>query len=168
MSDNTIEFEAIPTAYSRGAGATRLGEPRTRGTWITLYHEGGDVNVELAKKYRVTLTRIEPEPPRYRGKALSRMTWYELEEAIAEVEGRLLLDTAYNPRGSDALIALRAEIAMRPEPLKPCPCKGGDGDKTTVVVVSEDEGYRVACQCGWLGPWRSIKADAIAAWNRRP
>ena len=50
--------------------------------------------------------------------------------------------------------------------LKPCP-GFHEADSSPVVTVNTYGRFAVTCPCGFSGPERWDKLDAIAAWNRR-
>jgi hypothetical protein len=79
------------------------------------------------------------------------------------VDGDRIVD-GFAPDGDYHVTLRRSELKLKP--LKPCPNLHEDAPSIPCIIERGD-GYEVACTCGWVGPWRPTKADAIAAWNRR-
>lgn len=47
--------------------------------------------------------------------------------------------------------------------IKPCPC----GKGCNVMAIPWFYGYAAQSGCGWTGPTKMTKYQAIAAWNER-
>lgn len=109
----------------------------------------------IGQRYRVTLEPLPAPEPHYRGKALLNMTREELEAAIDTMHVWTALSYEHHEHqayleGSDALSALEAELAKRPEPLKPCPfCGGGTAETLNDTDLLLESGQFTEPGQGW-------------------
>ncbi len=159
MSDNTVEFDAAAMPL---------------GVWKNCTNCDGYLMIDLPKdaaegRYRVTLTRIEPErEATYGGKPLSKLTREELENAVLNYKDDASINAKSGQFIADRIAELQAELAKRPEPLKPCPHYGHHTDVQVVDRKVTNVPYYVIClHCGAQTGNYATREQAIAAWNRR-
>jgi len=144
MSDNTVEFEGKVEA--RSCADRYMAIPAT-------------VNVGW---YRVTLTRIEPEPPR------SRQVFLDCQCTDCEFNrpggkcAKVAPQISLSNENVSVSVKCWSHADKKPTPLS-CPLCGGGAD-----VHTSFSGCVVRCiWCAVTTPLYPTEADAIAAWNRR-